>query len=451
MLSRLCCLLFAIISILVVSNKRLYNRPVFESDKAGYYIYLPAIFIYDDIAKLDFYNSISQKYDLAGEGNYKLAELQNGNRITKYPIGTAIFNLPFFLITHIFCTVTDLYPADGYSIPYRIALIGSTIIWSLIGLFILRRILRNNFNDRVTAIVLLSISFGTNLYYYVAFEPGMSHPYSFFLFALILYLADQWSNSATAGNAWLLGLSLGLCTVVRPVNIIIILIPLLWKIGTYHAFKERLTLFTKRPVFFPLVIFFVMPILLQMLYWKNSTGHFVYYSYGYENFDWGYPKVWKGLFSYRKGWFVYTPIAFVAFIGIFFCQRRIVFNLLLFFVAAFYVFFSWENWYYGGSYGCRPLIETLPLLAIPLGCLTVYVSIHTTKIIRTVYFVLIALLIALNAFQSYQYAGNVIHWDRMTKKYYWRVFLKLHGNEQDRKLLLPDEEYYSEIESWQKK
>ena len=52
----------------------------------------------------------------------------------------------------------------------------------------------------------------------------------------------------------------------------------------------------------------------QMIYWNEMTGHWLYFSYGSdERFFFGDPAIIKGLFSYRKGLFIYTPLLLFAF------------------------------------------------------------------------------------------------------------------------------------------
>ncbi len=44
----------------------------------------------------------------------------------------------------------------------------------------------------VTAITLLIIIFGTNLYHYVTEEPTMSHAYNFSLISIFVFLTVKW-------------------------------------------------------------------------------------------------------------------------------------------------------------------------------------------------------------------------------------------------------------------
>jgi NADH:ubiquinone oxidoreductase subunit 3 (subunit A) len=41
--------------------------------------------------------------------------------------------------------------------------------------------------------------------------------------------------------------------------------------------------------------------------------------------------------------------------------------LFIFFVPMIYFVFAWHCWFYGWSFGCRALLQTMPLLALPLA------------------------------------------------------------------------------------
>ena len=59
-------------------------------DAFGYYVYLPAIFIYKDYKKLDWLDSIDKKYDVTGGNGWQAIKLENGNYTFKYLGGVAL-------------------------------------------------------------------------------------------------------------------------------------------------------------------------------------------------------------------------------------------------------------------------------------------------------------------------------------------------------------------------
>jgi hypothetical protein len=94
----------------------------------------------------------------------------------------------------------------------------------------------------------------------------------------------------------------------------------------------------------------------------------------------------------------------------------------VFLVVMVYAVFSWREWWYGGGFGCRPLIEALPVLAIPLAAIVAHYATKAPKAQRLLFFACIALLITLNIFQTYQYSMGLLHWNGMSREGYWAIF-----------------------------
>jgi len=434
-------LLFAIVALLVdFSNHKWKRNEVFGYDVFGYHNYLPALFIYHDITEYKFIDSIERKYKPTGNSFYKYGLYkapQTKNLCNQYPMGVALFQLPLFSIAHIWATITKQDIADGYSSPYQHATVFSTLLFALLGLILLTSFLKNYFSNLIVFITILSISFGTNFFQYATLESGFSHVYIFFLYCAILYLSEKWYKNATIKNSILLGICIGLCAITRPIDILSCLIPLCWynpDIPKWPYLKENW-----RKIALIVIVTFIT-LLPQLIYWKYVTNQWIYYSYSqYDFFEFDRFRVIHGLFSYRKGWFIYTPLALIAVVMIFFIPKdsKLYFYQKLswiFFIPMVYLVFSWHNWFYGGSFGCRALIQTLPLLAIPLA-LFIDRS-FTKKIVRKIIVsITLILLISLNLFQTWQYNKNIIHYAYMNEVVYWQVFLSTKNNPQAEKNL----------------
>ncbi len=450
MKSRIAILLFTVVSFYIISNmSNDWRWWVFKWDKSGYHLHLPATFIYKDITRLDFYKYIDDAYMPTGDlKEYELNPLANGNKANKYSIGVAVHELPFFVAAHYVNKYIVHYPADGYSVPYEWGAYISNLFWVVMGLFALRAFLRRHFNDTVTAITLLVISFGTNLYYYVVFSPGMAHPCLFFDFALIILCTDRLYATGKTKYFYWLGLGLGLAGITRLSDLVIILVPILWGLNNSAAIKQRVTfLFTKLPHIAGGAFVFICIMMIQMGYWKYITNEWIYNGYLNEGFVWDSPAILQGLFGFRKGWFVYTPVAIFAIWGIYSMRKRFkqhIPAITVYMLVSTYVIFSWWNWWYGGGFGARSYVETFALLSLPLAAFTEQLILNRKNYIRVVVGIVISLLIALNMFQSYQAYKNIIHWDAMTRAYYFRVFLKTKITEEDKQYLMPDGEKYDE-------
>jgi hypothetical protein len=394
---------------------------IIAHDVILYYEYLPATFIYKDIT-LSF---TSQDPAFFQDKIWKISGLE-GKSVSKMTMGLSVLYSPFFLAAHALAGVSG-YPADGYSIPYRVALVISSIIYMALGFIFLIRLLRKYFARSAVALTVMAIGLGTNLYFYTTLEPTMSHSYNFFLFAAFIFLTDIWVERPSWLNTILLGLVGGLIVLVRPSNGVILIVLPLWKVESISALKERISLFLKNYLKTgTIALLLVLVFLPQMLYWKYLTGHYFFYSYRDERFFFNDPAIIKGLFSYRKGWLVYTPIMAFSLIGIivlYFKNRKFFWPVLAFTVINLYIVFSWWCWWYGGGFGQRALIESYALLSIPFAAFITFIF-KKKRILRIIFLVLVAGFLSLNIFQTRQYYIGIIHWDSMSKYNYWDTFFR---------------------------
>ena len=62
---------------------------------------------------------------------------------------------------------------------------------------------------------------------------------------------------------------------------------------------------------------FLLPVSLQLAYWKVKTGRFLIYSYSGESFQYiRNPKILEVLFSDAKGLFIFCPVLIFFLIGL---------------------------------------------------------------------------------------------------------------------------------------
>ena len=103
-------------------------KGIIESDGKGYYAYLPAIFIYQDL-NFGFFESIETGKYYDENLYYDYRSSANGKVIDKYYCGTALLESPFFLVAHLSSYLLD-YELDGYSKLYPISINISAIFFS---------------------------------------------------------------------------------------------------------------------------------------------------------------------------------------------------------------------------------------------------------------------------------------------------------------------------------
>jgi len=399
-------------------------------DALGYYLYLPAQLIYHDEKELKWFPKIDSMYSLSGGQFYQANRHKNGNYVFKYLEGVSILQLPFFLVAHVIA-LNSQYPADGFSAPYQYAIAWGCIFYCLLAIFLLRKILLLYFSDLAVAISLILLILASNAIQYIAIEGGQSHGYIFPLYVFILYATIMWHQQKKKAWIFLIGFIIGLATICRPTEAVMLFIPLLWGIRTKKEFIEkcRFILQNKTQWLF-LVLGGCLAILPQLLYWKRVTGSFVY-DVG-SKWDFLNPH-FRVLFGGEKGWFIYTPITIFFVIGLFFMKDKIFKkSIITFCLLNIYIIIAWHIWRYGGSYSCRALVQSYPIFAFPLASFIEYILLKRWQLIMipiSIY------LIGVNLFQIKQYNQNIIHYDDMNFAYYQSIYLNPKPSPLDLSLL----------------
>jgi len=403
------------------------HRGVIKHDVKGYYGYLPAIFIYGD-HKMDFIRERGFKND----ARFLVITLEDGQKMIQYTSGLSILYAPFFLVAH---ATAPLFgeARDGYNWVYQFFLVMSSLFYVVLGYIALRKLLLRYFDDLVVAVTLLLIGFGTNLFYYTVFEGPMSHSYSFALLAIFLLLADNWYKKPTAGRTILTGLVYGMIVLVRPTNAIAVILLVLWGVTDFPSLKDRVRfLFSNYYLVLLMIVFAIIPWIPQLLYWKSVTGQFFYNSYEKVGsaFYFDAPQTHKMLFSYRKGWFIYTPVMFLAFGGFIWLwrkRRELFWSSLAYMVVMIYVLSSWWAWWFGGGFGSRAMVDTYAVMAFPLAGVVVWARQTDKKYFTYAAIIVAVALVSLQQLQTAQYNHGAIHYVSMDKDAYWHQYFKVKG------------------------
>jgi hypothetical protein len=373
------------------------------SDAEGYYMYLPAVFIYGGFEEIP----------VRTPKQFKRFEDTN-KYFTKYTYGVALMQMPFFLGFHTAAAVKG-EPLTGYSDYYIFALLLAAAFYGFIGLFYLQKILERNFSGWVTLLTILCIYFGTNLYYYTTREVGMSHVYSFCLFAIFVYYTPEFYKRVKFKTFALFGLLAGLIVLIRPTNIILLLYLIFYNIYSWSDLRQRFYFFLRHWWKLPVIPFFSFLVFIpQMIYWHHISGDWIYYSYGNQGFsNWAKPKINSVLFDIKNGWLFFSPMMAIAVIGAFIGTWKNKYNIswiLLILLLALYVFASWWCWWFGGAFGHRSFIEFYALLAIPFAYVSHLIFRQKYWGAKLAYLLLLGLLVYYNQGLIEHYVGPHYTW-----------------------------------------
>lgn len=402
---------------------------VLSWDAMGHYLYLPAQFIYHDLSRLAFIPAILKEYQPTGSfyQAFPAPDGPAGALVMKYPCGLAVLNTPFFWLAH-WAAARGGYAQDGFSPPYQVAIAFGSLLYSLLGLGLLRRVLLRYVSDAVAALTLGLIVLGTNYLHYAAIDGAMAHNYGFTLYALLLWLTVRWHEQPRRGRAAAIGLTLGIMVIVRPSDMVAVLLPLLWGVTSGAAAWRKLALLRARwPDVAWLMGAGLVGVLPQLLYWKWAAGHFLVYSYEEQGFSFLRPHTWQVLFSFRKGWLIYTPLMVLPLLGLAVLwrrQRAVAVPVLAYFVVNLWVLSAWDIWWYGGSFGQRALVQSYAALSLPLAFLLAWLGEEGPRrqLLRGAVLLLSALFINLNLMQDWQYMNGIIDGENMNRRYYLATF-----------------------------
>lgn len=390
-------------------------------DANGYYAYLPAVFIYDDLNFLFYDHELKELKKENVNLNFDYRENYNNNKVNKYFIGTSIAQFPFFITAHVLSTPLG-FESSGYSKIYYVFIALAAIFYMLLGLLFFNKVLILYDIDVLNrAISLLALLFGTHLFYYTIFEPGMSHVYSFAFITMMVYYGKKYFILPNTKTAIIYSLLLGLITLIRPVNLLVILL-LPFIAGSFESLKNGLIYLFKtqgKTILFSSIVFLLV-LSIQLIIYKLQTGSFLVYSYTEEGFNFLDPHMIAILFSYKKGLFLYTPLCLLAFIGMIKLYHRSRFEtsvFIAFFLILTYILSSWWIWWYGGSFSSRVYVDFLSLFGILLALSLVYFKGKKTY---RLYLLLIVFFILFNQKQTYLYRVAYIHWEDMNKEKYWQ-------------------------------
>jgi hypothetical protein len=363
--------------LLITFNRHIKREPLtytseIFADKAGYYVYLPATFIYNWQGE----NISDTIVKNTGEG----FEIIDNYIFTKYPMGVAVMMSPFWLINHYFIA----NPKDGFSFSYTIVSSVASTFYVLLGLFISYACFKK-YTSHIQALFISIILFcSTNLFYYTILENGMSHSFSFFWFSLLLFVLldiKQRAYIIRYKDILLLAIIVGFITLIRPINCIFclpyFLILIIHNQNAISTFKE--VLFTTKSLFLYLIpIIIIAP---QLLYYKISSS--IILPYNNEGFPFlTHPKIFEVLFAPNNGLFLYTPIVLFILLFLFIYRKNIPFfwPACSLFCLVVYTYASWWCPELGCAFGHRSMVEFYAIIFLPLACVKMTRNIKITFI-----------------------------------------------------------------------
>ena len=336
--------------------------PRLDADAVEYYSHLRSLYFDHDV---DFANEF-EHFGILSRWD-KAQPTATGHRRTVFSVGPALLWMPFYAVGDALARARGDVQ-DGYSPAHIRAVCLASLAYGLVGLLLVHGLLEKMFSPPVPFWTTLLIGYGTFLFWYMAYEPVMSHAPSFFLAALVLRVWWEGRAGLDTRRAALLGLLIGLATDVRWQNGLMLVLP-----AATLALEWRGRV---RTVALGAVLLgaFALAVVPQLLVFKAIYGAYVlaYPVQGRGFLHLGRPALLATFFSSRHGLLYWTPVLWAGFIGLAGLlvrgrDRRTALLLALPILVMSYVNASSGDWWAGGSYSNRRFDSLLPFLAMGLA------------------------------------------------------------------------------------
>ena len=365
------------------------SNPWVRGDGVGYYAFARAPLIQHN---LDF----TADYQHGNEG-FREARLDaagipraefrtsTGHLDNHFTVGPAILWAPFLLCAHAGVLVARAagsgVTADGFSLPYLLAMAFGTLCYGFLALIISYRVACHFVEARWALVATICIWWASSLPVYMYFNPSWSHAHSAFIVALFFWYWLRTREQRSLRQWLVLGLIAGLMLNIYYPNVFVLLVLVPEALGAYKASRsqaseqrearESLRGIVARQLLFVLVI--VVTLLPTFL-----TKYAIYgsvFKTGYipiRLWYWKSPRFLALLFSSNHGLFSWTPILFFSAVGLFFFWRkfpRVGLSVLLALVAFYYFMASYPDWAGISSYGNRFFVSMTIFFVLGLALL----------------------------------------------------------------------------------
>ena len=353
-------------------------------DGAGYYSWLRSFVIEGDLDTYDemkHFEGIQQPEIQNRPWKVKLPRLHEGKLANFYPVGSAVLWLPFFLAAHLIVIVANAagsaVPADGYSAPYLFMSMLGSVIWAFAGLTILYGIAARRFGRFPAALATGTVWLSTPLVFYMYIHPAMSHANDMFVNSLfiLVWLATRRNRS---WRGWLaLGLVVGLATMVRTQNGLLVVFPCIEQALLFFDYLKRRMQTTFAAIAGRAAAFAggtLAAFLPQMLAWKEVFGSYVLANAQQTSAGLEFRPTDLHLLdvfiSSDRGMFIWSPVTALGLLGVLLLlrtDRRLAALLLCNFALQVYVIGSWIGWSGNISFGPRLFLNSIPAFTIGLA------------------------------------------------------------------------------------
>src|SRR5262249_32535475 len=282
---------------------------IYSSDEIQYFAYLRSAAFDRDFSFENEYRYFYDRVIARSDGFHETfleRTTETGRRLNFGTIGCAILWAPFYAAGHVAAMISGA-PRDGYSKPYVAAVAYGSAVYGFLALVLAIRCAGglglNGFPGGLT------VWPGTPRLFYMYGAPPFSHACSAFAVALFTYVWLRVRDGWSAGGLAALGAAAALMAMTREQDIF-------FAVAAALDFSLTPNLRPKVRGLLPAAACFLAVYSPQLLAYKILNGHFGPHASVANKMKWYAPHAFQVLFSPEHGYFVWTPLAALALVGL---------------------------------------------------------------------------------------------------------------------------------------
>ncbi|HUF18117.1 MAG TPA: hypothetical protein VMS12_08770 [Thermoanaerobaculia bacterium] len=233
--------LLLVVAVWAISTGLWLNPGITKPDGVGYYVYLPSLRLDGDLL---FFNEWD-RFGMIDRGVILHKEVTATDHLgNHWTIGSALYWLPSFLFADLLRTIPALalFPPDGVSLPYNVAVGFASAVAGLLTLLMGFRVAREFVPVFPAALATMGLWFGSPLLFYSVRNPILGHATSAFACGLVVLLSVRLRVERAAFCWFATGLAAGFAFAVRPQNGTFLLMPFLIAAGSERPLLQRIGL-----------------------------------------------------------------------------------------------------------------------------------------------------------------------------------------------------------------
>lgn len=230
-----------VVAVWALSTALWLNPGITKPDGAGYYVYLPSLRLDGDLL---FFNEWD-RFGMIDRGLILHKEITATDHLgNHWTIGSALYWLPSFLFAEVLraIPVLGVFPPDGVSLPYNVAVGFATAVAGLMTLLIGNHLARRYVAVFPALLATVGLWFGSPLIFYSVRNPILAHGPSSFACALVVLLSIRLRAERALSDWFAAGLAAGFAFAVRPQNGTFLLVPLLIAVKSERTLVQRIGL-----------------------------------------------------------------------------------------------------------------------------------------------------------------------------------------------------------------